>query len=115
MSAVFQEVTLGWGGKSYTIKPTMELLNRIEQRVSLAGLASSLGSGAPKLSHVATAVAIMLQYAGVQVSDEDVYVELMQGDQQAITGMAQAVVIAAFPTRADSGNAKRPKATKRRT
>lgn len=114
MSAVFHDVTLGWQGKEYTVKPSMQLLNRIEQRVSLSDLAGSLASGAPKLSHVATAVSVMLQHAGVSVTDEDVYLELMHGDQSAITGMAQAVLVAAFPARPASGNVTRPKATKKK-
>ena len=109
MSAIFHDVTLGWAGKEYTIKPTMLLLNRIEQKVSMTDLAMSLQTGAPKMSQVATAVAVMLQSAGVSVTDADVYVELMHGDQAAITQMAQAVLVAAFPIRPQSGNEEAPK------
>lgn len=108
MAAIFREVTLGWKGEEYQIKPSMALLNRIEQKVSLAGLANGLAAGEPKLTHVATAVAIMLQSAGVSVSDEDVYVELMHGDRGSVSAMAQAIVIAAFPE-TPKGNAPRPK------
>lgn len=114
MSAIFQEITVGWKGETYSVKPTFELINRIESKVSLTSLAANLASGDVRMSHVACAVAIMLQSAGVKVSDEDVYVEMIHGDPTALAKMAQAVVMAAFPVRPESGNEESPKTTSRR-
>lgn len=57
MSAVFRTVTLAWDGKTYEVKPTMELLNRIENRVSLAALVRGLSTDAPPISHMAFVLA----------------------------------------------------------
>jgi len=111
MAAVFNEVQIGWKGQVYQIKPTMALLNRVEQSVSLTDLARSLTEGAPKLSHVATAVTVFLQNAGAVVTAEEVYQELIHGDKSSIVGMAQAIVIAAFPA-PKQGNAASPKKAK---
>jgi len=111
MTAVFTEVEIGWRGQVYRVKPTMALLNRVEQAVSLTDLARSLTEGSPKLSHVATAVSVFLQSAGALVSAEEVYQELIHGDRAAIVSMAQAIVIAAFPA-PKQGNAPSPKKAK---
>jgi len=118
MSAIFQDVVLGWGGREYRITPTMRLLNTVEQRVSLSALAHSLAIGQPRLTHLATAVALFLQAAGVDVSEEAVYQEIMHGGQEQIQAIASAIVVAAFPAQkaAPVGNALAPKsARKRRT
>ncbi|OZI21719.1 hypothetical protein CAL18_12390 [Bordetella genomosp. 7] len=109
MAAVFQEVTIGWKGVEYRIKPTLALLNRVEQKVSLSALAHSLGTGAPKLTHIASAIAVFLQAAGASVTEDDVYVELIHGDQGAVTSMAHAIVIAAFPENPAKGKEGGPK------
>ena len=114
MSAIFQEITIGWQGETYSIKPTFELINRIESKVSLAALATGLNKGDVRMTHVASAVAVLLQSVGVKVTDEDVYIEMIHGDPTALAQMAQAVVVAAFPARPVSGKAASPKTTSRR-
>lgn len=118
MSAIFQDVVLGWAGREYRITPTMRLLNTVEQRVSLSALAHSLAAGHPRLTHLATAVALFLQHAGVTVSEEEVYQEIMHGGQEQTQAIATAIVVAAFPAQKGqpSGNVQAPKsARKRRT
>lgn len=118
MSAIFQDVVLGWGGKEYRVTPTMRLLNTVEQRVSLSALAHSLATGHPRLTHLATAVALFLQHAGVVVTEEEVYQEIMHGGQEQTQVIASAIVLAAFPAQKvqPGGNAPAPKsARKRRT
>ena len=97
MSAVFQNVTIGWGGQEYTIKPTMRLINDIEQSISLAVTAQRMASGQPPLSHIAIIAGKMLRAAGAKVTDEEVYAEIATGDPEAITGMVNAIFAAAFP------------------
>lgn len=97
MAAVFREVTLGWGGEQYNITPTMAVLNRIEQDVSLSRLAHRLATGDPPLSQLATVISVMLREAGAKVTDEEVYQELMLGEASAVQDMAGAVMMAVFP------------------
>jgi hypothetical protein len=97
MSAVFKDVEMEWDGKTYKVKPTMLLLNQIEQRVSLAGLVRGLSSEAPPLSHLAFVVGSFLRAGGARVEDEEVYRELMTGDVASLLGMRDAILSAIFP------------------
>lgn len=116
MAAIFEPVTIGWDGKEYTITPTMALLNRVEQRVSIAAMAHHMSIGEPRMSHIATAVSILLQSAGVNVTDAQVYQSLMHADQASAMDMCNAIVAAAFPARkgGNQGNEKAPTKTAKR-
>ena len=97
MSAIFKDVELSWDGKAYTVKPTMMILNKIEQRVSLAGLVRGLSSDAPPLSHLAFVVGEFLRAAGARVEDDEIYRELMTGDVQSLLAMRDSILVAIFP------------------
>lgn len=107
MSSIFNEVTLSWGGRDYTIKPTMDLVNRIENKHSLARLAYRMGQGDTPLSHVAGVLGILLRSAGAKVDDGEIYTELMTGDSESIQAMCSTVLVAVFPKTA-SGNDEAP-------
>jgi hypothetical protein len=97
MSAVFRDVELSWDGKAYSVKPTMMILNKIEQRVSLAGLVRGLSTDAPPLSHLAFVVGEFLRAAGARVEDDEIYRELMTGDVQSLLAMRDSILMAIFP------------------
>ena len=97
MASVFQELTLTWKGEEYKVKPTMALLNKVEQDVSLATLAYRSSKGDLPLSHLATALAAFLREAGCKVSPEEVYGELAQAEPEEIHAAVGAVIQAAFP------------------
>jgi len=97
MAAVFEEVELTWKGETYKVTPTMKMLNKIEQDVSLSSLAYRIGNNDVPVSLLATAIAAMLQYAGARATNEEVYMQLLNGDPDTVAGMAQAVILAAFP------------------
>jgi hypothetical protein len=97
MSAIFRTVRLAWEGETYEVKPTMALLNRIENRVSLAALVRALSTDAPPLSHMAFVLGEFLREAGARVKDDEVYRELMTGDPRDLLAMRDAIFIAVFP------------------
>lgn len=103
MASVFQEITLGWGGKEYRVTPTMRLLNSIEQDVSLSRLAYRMGEGDVPISQLAMVVATMLRQAGAKVTDEEVYQEIMTGESDSVQAMASSVMQAMFPSPKKSG------------
>lgn len=109
MSAVFRELVLNWKGSEYRVKPTMTILNRIEQDVSLSVLAFKITSGNPPLSQLATVISHFLNAGGAKdVTAEDVYVEIMNGNKRVVGDMAAAVMIAVFP---QTGKAEAPTTT----
>jgi hypothetical protein len=97
MSAIFRTVNLRWEGKTYEVKPTMQLLNKIEQRISLAALVRGLSTDAPPMSHMAFVAGEFLREGGAKVSDEEVYRELMTGDVQSLIEMRDVIFAAVFP------------------
>jgi len=116
MAAVYQDIELTWKGETYTVRPTMRLMQDIEQRFSLSRVAHRITQGDTPLSHMAAIVAIMLRSAGCKVTDDDVFVELLKGDSDDIKDMSIALITAAFPV-TPKGNERAPakKAAKKST
>lgn len=112
MAAIFQEIQLGWGGEQYSITPTMKLLNKIEQDVSLARLAHRMSVGDVPMSQLACVIGTLLRAAGANASDEEVYSEMMTGEPGAIQDMASTVMLAVFPQPKKSEAPPKPKAKK---
>jgi hypothetical protein len=106
MSAVFRTVQMAWDGQTYEVKPTMALLNKIEQRVSLAGLVRGLATEAPPLSHLAVVVGEFLRHGGARVKDEEVYRELVTGEVQDLLMVRDAIFAAVFPEPKKKGDQK---------
>lgn len=98
MASVYKEVVIGWKGEDYTVKPTFELVNRIENRVSAASIASRMAQGDVPVSHVAYLIAEMLRFAGAKVTNEEVHQEMCNGDQDALWHIANDALTAMFPT-----------------
>lgn len=106
MSAVFRTISLTWEGKTFEVKPTMELLNKIEQRISLAALVRGLSSDSPPLSHMAFVAGEFLRAGGARVDDAEIYRELMTGDVPSLVSMRDAIFAAVFPEPKKKGEAQ---------
>ena len=112
---IFRDVTITWGGVAYTVTPSLRLMRLIEQGdVSFADIATRTANGRPPISHIAYVIARMLQSAGKAVSEDDVYVELMTGDQDAIGELISAVLVAFAPMEPDGKNPDAQTATQKR-
>lgn len=106
--AVFRELTIVWQGKEHRFVPSMKLMRSIEMGdISLTDIAVRTSQGRPPISHIAFVLARMLTAAGATVTEDDVYAELVQGDQDGVTALIS-VVLTAF-TPGDS-NPKNPAA-----
>lgn len=80
MAPVYREVVLAWGGKEYTVTPTYELIQKIEQKVSLSDTINRLGVGRPPISHMAWVVATMLNHAGCKSATPEQVYEVLAAD-----------------------------------
>ncbi len=71
--AIFEDISLTFGGDEFTIKgnQVMKLIAQIEDVISLQELTSQ-----PKLSKLAEAYALAINYAGGKVMIDDVYSSL---------------------------------------
>ena len=106
MSAVFNTVEVSWEGKTYEVKPTMALINKIEQRLPLVRLARELGQAEPPVSSLVYVITEMLRSVGVQVEEEEVYREIVTSDDPQLgMNLRLAVLAAIFPAPKKKGEA----------
>lgn len=97
--AVFREMTVAWKGQEYTFTPSMRLMRSIEMGdISFTDIAVRTSQGRPPISHIAFVLTKMLDAAGAKVTEEEVYEELVTGDQDAITGLIGTVLTAFSPS-----------------
>jgi len=102
---IFRDINITWKGKDYTITPSMRLMRTIEMGdVSLSDIAVRIAQGRPPISHLAFVIAKMLQSVGADVSEEDVYAEIIKGDQDQVQSMVSVVLIGFSPSQDDRGN-----------
>lgn len=96
--AVFRDVDIEWGGRSWRVTPSNRLLRRIEaEDVSLQYMLAELQRGRVKLSHLAFVMATTLRDAGADVTEDEMLAEMVAGDQDAVFRLAQNVLAAIFP------------------
>ena len=99
MAGIFKEIVITYKGKAYTIKPTFEMINTIEIPRLSGGLGISLSDIVARtpLTEVARLLAFFLQSQDVEVTDEEMYAELFDGQPSTITGYVKAIAAAVFP------------------
>jgi len=102
---VFRDVTITWRGKEYSVTPSMRLMRSIEMGdISLSDIAVRTSQGRPPVSHLAYVISRMLQSAGAPVSEEDVYAEILRGEQDQVQNMIGVVLMAFTPAVDDAKN-----------
>lgn len=103
--AIFRELTIKWKGEEYRFVPSMKLMRTIEMGdISFTDIAVRTSQGRPPVSHIAFVLSKMLQSAGAKVTDEQVYEELVMGDQESITSLISLVLTSFSPTEDKSKN-----------
>lgn len=115
MAAIFEPVTIGWDGKEYTIKMTFERACQLDDEVPIAVMAHRAAIGEIRITQVAKAVSILLGFAGVEATGEEVYAHLLHAGEQEVMGIVAAVVTALFATKQGEkqGNDKAPKKSRK--
>jgi hypothetical protein len=103
--AIFRDVTITWRGKDYTVTPSMRLMRSIEMGdISLSDIAVRTSQGRPPISHLAFVISKMLQSVGAEISEEEVYSEILRGDQSQVQNMIGVVLMAFSPAEDERGN-----------
>lgn len=103
--SIFRDVSISWRGKEYTVTPSMRLMRSIEMAdISLSDIAVRLSQGRPPISHLAFVIAKMLQSVGANITEEEVYSEILRGDQEQVQNMIGIVLMAFSPTEDEKGN-----------
>jgi hypothetical protein len=103
--AIFRELTIKWKGEEYRFVPSMKLMRSIEMGdISFTDIAVRTSQGRPPISHIAFVLSKMLQSAGVKVTDEQVYEEIVTGDQESITSLISLVLTSFSPSETKAKN-----------
>lgn len=104
MSSIFQEIEIDWRGETYHVTPTMKLINRIENDVSLSRLALRAQKGDVPLSHVALVFSHLLKAGGCNTSDEEVYSAMFGGEDNGVIMDVINTALTAFYPSTESGD-----------
>ena len=113
MAAVFSEIEIELKGVIYHVTPTMRLINRIEQDVSLAKLAYRVASGDAPFSHVAMVLGHILRADGCRETDEDILEALLSNEGgQDLRASVDDVLTACFPRTESTEDLKKSQAAK---
>jgi len=115
--AMRKKLELNWKGKDYALLVNMEVIDRVEDKISLGVVLSRQLTGDIRFSHVARLISIVLNEAGANTTQEDVY-EYMFSDgnvtMQETTALLTYVLSAFFPeAKKKDSLAKKKKAAKK--
>jgi hypothetical protein len=103
--SIFRDITITWRGEEYSVAPSMRLMRTIEMGdVSLTDVVVRTHQGRPPVSHIAYILAKMLQSVGVKVTEDDVYEEMITGDEKYVSGLVEAVINGFSPQASDAKN-----------
>lgn len=99
----FEPVTLSWAGESYTVPAENQLMLIATLEDALAGPSGEqavsvlLRKGGPSFARLSGAYGAALRYAGADVSDDEVYLSIMddmaKGGDEEVMGKVQNAVL----------------------
>lgn len=125
MPGVFREIELAYGGKTYTLTPSVKMLRRIEGQgdINILSVIHKVGmqaeTGALPIFDLATIACGFLREAGCKVDEDEVYAEIMadltQGDAKWMMGFCEVLVAAISPPEQDPKKADASPATPKRS
>lgn len=116
MAAIWNEIELQWQGETYTVRPSLEFLNYIEQRdgMSLSKLLVRLINNDLPSGTACQLIAQTLKYAGCDVTAEQVFAET-GGIGESAVKMAGEIITACLPAPKTNTAAAKPAKKKRAT
>ena len=76
---MFGKAKLGWSGEQYELDMSMSVIEELDSEINVLQTALELDKGGiPKITLIAKVYSILLQFAGVNVTKEDVYTSIMK-------------------------------------
>lgn len=115
MAGVFREITIGWGGKTYTLVPSNKMLRRVDMQLAprtLVGVFSSVRAGEFPLFDLALIGSEFLKEAGASFTEDDVYAgfveDMNDNDGAGVMAFAEAINLAITPVGIGEKKAQAP-------
>lgn len=116
MASIWNDIEITYQDETFTVRPTMELINQVEQ-----GNGRSISSMFMRLVNqdlpsglACELVARVLQHAGKNVSTEDVYESTGGGLSPELIKTAGAILVGLMPKSSEAAPAKKKRATPKR-
>ena len=111
---VNRRVELSWSGESCSVMVTMDVIERLEEKLNLAKLAQDCATGNIKLSQASRLVATLLNEGGLSATIDEVFDGMFDGegsDGGAVIEMVATILGAIFPApkKKPSSSSKRQK------
>ena len=103
---------LEWKGEKFSAVVTMEVIDRLDSRVNLSMMVAQCAVGDHRMTQIAKLIALLLNEAGAEVTQEDVYTEIFAGgyEQAELLALLGVIFAAIFPEpKKSSGTSDAPK------
>ena len=71
--AIRKPIELSWEGKPHKIMVTMEVIERIDDKLNILSFVKAISGDTPPISKVSKLIYLLLEEAGVKVTWQDVY------------------------------------------
>lgn len=103
MARIWDDIEIEWDGEAYTVRPTMEFINRIQQKdgMSISKLFVRARNGDLPSGAACELIACTLQYAGAEVTPEDVFEATGGGIDKTAVSLAVKIMLACMPKSKD--------------
>jgi hypothetical protein len=98
MATIWNDIELTWGGEVYTIRPTLDFINRIEQGEgrSITQLFTRIAAQDLPSGIACAVIADTLNYAGAKVTADEIF-EHTGGLGVVLFSMAATIVLGCMP------------------
>lgn len=116
--AIRKPIELSWNGKTHKLLITMDVIDRLEDSVNLMQLVHQAGSGDIRFTKVAKLFATLLQCAGEDVTQEQVFQGMFGGGETSptdVVAILEPVFGAIFPQQQSEKKSSAPQAKKAST
>ena len=116
--AIRQPIELSWNGKTHKLLITMDVIDRLEDSLNLMQLVHQAGTNDVRFSKVAKLFSVLLQCAGEDVTQEEVFQGMFGGgnvDMSDVVGVLEPVLLAIFPAQQSEKKSSEPRKPKSKT
>ena len=90
MAAINKNIKLNYDGKEINVKVNMQMIDAIENELNLMQFLQRLTKNDIRMSHAAKLFAVILRESGENVTNEEVYMAMMSGEQDDVNSIVQA-------------------------
>jgi len=99
--SINRRVELEWNGESCSVLVTMEVIERLEEKLNLAGMAREVSTGDVRFSRAARLVSMLLNEGGMPTTTQEVFDGMFNGEGASgadVIALVTQILNAVFPS-----------------